>query len=387
MTAGSFADRLSATVPRIEARERHRRRNIAHIVEDIAPKSEKPRRAWRTALLGVIAFAAAFWLLRETMSITLPLVTALLLAVGVWPMVDSISRRMPSRLKWLGPTIATLLVLALLVAFIAALGLAARQVYQLVGDVGPQLTSRLETLGIPAPSLTDLREQSGGSFGSIAFNALGLTASTLGGIVLILFLMVLMLSEADGWHQKFMAVSRHSTDKGPREVGLVVGQKFRTYFVTRVLLGAMTAILYVAWLWIFGVDYLLLWGLLAVLLNFIPTLGSIIAGLLPVLYALIVKDPMTALIVAGGLLVIEQVMGNFIDPLVMGRRTAISPLVVLLSLGFWTLVWGLPGAILAVPLTVLSIMVMAHFEALKPAALMLTDRSSMEELEEFTHTS
>jgi AI-2 transport protein TqsA len=123
-----------------------------------------------------------------------------------------------------------------------------------------------------------------------------------------------------------------------------------------------------------------------VLLNFIPTVGSIIAGLLPVAYALVTKDPGTAAIVAGGLLVIEQVMGNFVDPLVLGRRIAVSPLVILVSLGFWTLVWGIPGAILAVPFTVLAILSMAHFEALKPAALLLTDRSSFEELEEFRHT-
>lgn len=342
---------------------------------------------WRTALLGVIAFAAAFWLLQKTMSITMPVVTALLLAVGVWPMVAGISRRMPRGLKWLGPTIGTLLVVALLLAFFAGLGLAAQQVYDLVGNIEPQLSSWLNSLGIPTPSMSDLQETGGGNSASIVMSALGLTAYTLGGIVLILFLMVLMLSEVDNWHRKFIAISPNSTDKSLRQMGRSVGEKFRTYFMARVLLGGITAGLYVGWLWIFGVDYLLLWGLLAVLLNFIPTVGSIIAGLLPVAYVLVTKDPSTALIIAVGLLVIEQIMGNLVDPLVVGRRTAVSPLVVLVSLGFWALVWGIPGAILAVPLTVLVIIAMAHFPALQPAALLLTDRSSVGELEEFSHAS
>jgi HTH-type transcriptional regulator/antitoxin HigA len=67
---------------------------------------------------------------------------------------------------------------------------------------------------------------------------------------------------------------------------------------------------------------------------------------------------------------------------ILGTRTRVAEV----SLGFWTLVRGIPGAILAVPFTVLAILSMAHFEALKPAALLLTDRSSFEELEEFRHT-
>ena len=126
-----------------------------------------------------------------------------------------------------------------------------------------------------------------------------------------------------------------------------------------------------------------MWGLLAILLNFIPTVGSIVAGLLPVGYALITKDPGTAAIIAGGLLVIEQIMGNFVDPLVLGKRVAVSPLVILVALGFWTIVWGIPGAILAVPLTVLIILGLSQFENLKPVALLLTDRSSFAELEDF----
>lgn len=338
--------------------------------------------AWRGLMLGVIAFAAAFWLLGETMEILMPLVTALLLALGIWPLVRGISRRMPRGLKWLGPTVGMLVVLALVFAFLAGLGYAISQVYQLVGDIGPALESWLSSFGLSMPVLTGAQDADA-TMMDTARRALGLTASAITGIVLILFLMLLMLTEVETWHRKFIAISSRNTDRELREMGRSIGEKFRTYFNTRVVLGGLTALLYVGWLALWGVDYLLLWGLLAVLLNFIPTVGSIIAGLLPVAYALITRDPTTAAIIAGGLLLIEQVMGNLVDPLVLGKRIAVSPLVILISLGFWTILWGIPGAILAVPLTVLIILVLAQFENLKPVALLLTDRSSFAELEDF----
>lgn len=353
------------------------------MVEDKQPARAAVARDWRTFLLAVLAFAAAFWLARETMAITMPLVTALLLALGVWPMVAAISRRMPRGLKWLGPTAGLLFVLVLVLAFFVALGTAVRQVYDLVGDIGPTLERWLASFGLPALSWSDMSEESGGSTISAARVALGLTASTLTGIVLILFLMLLMLTEVENWHRKFIAISPTGTDRTLREMGRSIGEKFRIYFWTRLLLAIASAVLYVGWLALFGVEYLLLWGLLTVLLGFIPTVGSIISGMLPAAYALLTRDPATAIGVAAGLLVIEQVMGNLVDPLVLGRRIAISPLVILVSLGFWTLLWGIPGAILSVPLTVLAILALAHFEALKPAALLLTDRSSFEGLEEF----
>ena len=340
---------------------------------------------WRSLMIGVIAFAAAVWLLRETMAVAMPLVAALLIALGIWPMVYAISSRMPRGLKWLGPIVGTLFVLALLVAFLAALGVAVRQVYALVGDIAPTLERWLASFRMEGHTWSEMAQDSSGSMMTTARRALGLTASTLTGLVLILFLMLLMLTEVEAWHRKFIAISSRSTDRDLRQLGRSVGEKFRTYFWTRLLLGGITALLYVGWLTLFGIDYLLLWGLLAVLLNFIPTVGSIIAGLLPVAYVLVTRDPGTATIIAAGLLVIEQVMGNLVDPIVLGRRVAVSSLVVLVALGFWTIVWGIPGAILAVPLTVLIILVMAHFEALRPIALLLTDRTSFEELEVFRH--
>lgn len=321
----------------------------------------------------------------------MPTAFALLLALAVWPLVEPIRDKMPKRLKWLGATVGLLVVLIILAVFLIGIGLGARQVYELGSSLGPQLQERFGELPLPdifsdGPDADSESLVSDGTVTSSALTALGITTRTAGGIVLILFLMLLMLTEAGNWHRKITAVAGRGGDQRWLEIGRSVGEKFRAYFTTRFILGLLTAALYVGWLAVFGVEYLLLWGILAVLLNFIPTVGSIIAGTLPVLYVLMTRDLGSAAMVAGGLLVIEQVMGNFVDPKIMGRRLSVSALVVLTSLLFWSLLWGIPGAILAVPLTVLITMVMAHFESLKPAALLLTDCSTLEDLDRYRQT-
>lgn len=344
----------------------------------------------RHLLLWIIVAAALFWLLREAYAVLMPGVTALLLALAVWPVVAWIRRRVPRRLEWLGAVAGALIVLAVLAGFLAGIGLAARSIYSLARDIGPRLGQRLSDLpftlpgGIGGDDPGARGMELSSELAASALTVFNITASALGGIVLILFLMLLMLGEAPNWNAKLNAISdgRRNARRWI-EIGRSVGAKFRAYFTIRLVLGAASGLLYGGFLSLAGIEYAPLWGLLAVLLSFIPTVGSIISGVLPTIYVVITRDLGTALLVGAGLLVIEQVMGNFIDPKVTGRRLAVSPLVVLLALTLWTTLWGLAGALLAVPLTVLATVVMAHFERLKPAALLLTDRDDFAGLEDY----
>ncbi|MEQ8772798.1 MAG: AI-2E family transporter, partial [Erythrobacter sp.] len=260
------------------------------------PDSAPGRRTGaRNAFLGAIAFAAIFWLLMETMTIAMPFFAALLLALGVWPLVEPIRERMPRRLEWTGALAGLLLVVAILAIFLVGLGLAAQQVYGLARDVGPALRERLGALPGPMPDFLG-ESQGGGALSadgplvSTALAALDMTASTLGGLILIVFLMLLMLTEAENWHGKLLTLSSQGGDRRWIEIGRSVGQKFRAYFTTRFVISLISAALYMGWLALFGVDYLVLWGILTVLLNFVPTVGSIFSGVLPVLYVLFTRD-------------------------------------------------------------------------------------------------
>ena len=180
---------------------------------------------------------------------------------------------------------------------------------------------------------------------------------------------------------KIKTISPGDDGRSWRDMSQAIGQKFRVYFFTRLALGSITGALYAAWLAIFDVPLLLVWAILALLLNFIPTIGSLIAGILPVLFVFAQQDVATATMVAVGLLVIEQVMGNYVDPKVTGRQLSLSPLIVLVSLLLWGWVWGILGALIATPMTMLLAIVFAHVPALRPIALLLSEETDMEGLD------
>ncbi len=207
---------------------------------------------------------------------------------------------------------------------------------------------------------------------------MGQSASTL---VLIVFLALLMLMEGPAWREKLVLTLGRERCRTVTEATAAIARQFRRYLVVSSVLGLITGVLYIAWLSLFGVGFVFLWGLLAFLLNYLPFAGSLIAGALPVLVAVAQKDAGTALIVAGGLLVIEQVMGNFIAPRLQGRQLAISPLVVMVSLLLWSWLWGTAGALLAVPMTVLIAIALSHADAARLYAILFSDDGDRERFE------
>ena len=123
-----------------------------------------------------------------------------------------------------------------------------------------------------------------------------------------------------------------------------------------------------------GVDFPLVWGMLAFLLNFIPTIGSIVVTALAIFMATVQFMPDWSRIIFIGLLYIsiEMVLGNIIDPKLQGVQLNISPLIILISLAVWGYVWGLVGMFLAVPLTSMTQVVCSNIPSLQPIAVLLS---------------
>ena len=123
-----------------------------------------------------------------------------------------------------------------------------------------------------------------------------------------------------------------------------------------------------------GVDFAKTWGALAFLLNFIPTIGSILASIPPILIAIVQFAPdqtWKAFVAAGVLLGIQMVIGNGISPKIMGDRLNLSPVVVLLSLMFWGWLWGVVGALLSVPIASAIKIICDNVEPLHPLGTMM----------------
>ena len=152
-----------------------------------------------------------------------------------------------------------------------------------------------------------------------------------------------------------------------------VAHKVRWFMLIRTVLGLVSGLLATAWLWLLGVDFAPFWGVLFFLLNYLPNIGSIIAGIPPTVLAFVQLGFGWAVLAAGGLIVMEQFIGNFLDPRLQGRTLNVSSVVVLLSVIFWGWIWGVPGALIAVPLTVTLILVCANTEALRPIAILLSE--------------
>lgn len=341
-------------------------------------------------LLGGLFALALAWTLRAAASVTLPIAVALVVALCVLPVSRWVQARVPRRFGWLGQVAAMLLVVAVLALFVGGLTLAAREIAGVLPRFAERARQALESASLPGflgspEQLTGGMENALRYVGSFATSVLKGATATAAGLVLVFFLVLLMLAEAPTWHAKLASLSGRGREREWQDAIEAIGQRFRRYFLTRLVLGAATGLLYAGWLSLFGVDLLIVWGLLAFLLNFVPTVGSLVAGGLAVIYVFVTRDPGTAAMAAGGILVIEQVMGNFVDPKLLGRRLAISPLVILVSLLVWSWIWGAVGALVAVPMTVLLIILFAHVPRLRPVALLLSDEPDMRGLD--AHTS
>lgn len=346
-----------------------------------APVSRETLLTW---LVGGIFTIALLWFFRAAAELTFSLVAGILIALAVLPLATRVRAALPSRLGWLGYVAAMGVVITFVALFAAGISLAGSQLIGQAGELLPRIRSTLEASPFgrfidPGQSV----EQIVGSLGSVAQRVASSAGSILSGVILIFFVALLILTEADDWRAKATA-AMPGDGRGWAESANAIGQRFRRYFLARLVLGTVTAALYTAWLAVFGMPLLLVWALLTLLLNFIPTVGSIVSGLIPVLFAFVLKDPTTAMIIGGGLLVIEQIMGNLIDPKVMGKQLSISPLVVLISLLLWSWVWGLAGALIAVPMTVLLTIAFAHMPKMRRVALLFSDERDLDGLAEHT---
>jgi predicted PurR-regulated permease PerM len=171
-------------------------------------------------------------------------------------------------------------------------------------------------------------------------------ASLISQIVLILLIVAFMLFEVTGIREKLARIASPTRIK---DLSNTV-QEINAYLVAKTVMSVITGVLVFAWCWWQGLDVPLLWGLLAALLNFIPTVGQIIAAVPAILLALIQLGPGQALVVAAGFGGINLVIGA-IEPKVMGQALGLSALSVLVSMVVWGWLLGPIGALLSAPLT------------------------------------
>lgn len=205
----------------------------------------------------------------------------------------------------------------------------------------------------------------------------GLT-NVLANTALIVVTMIFILLEMSSFPAKAAAAFGGQSSGGFRRFT----ESVRHYLALKTLISLATGVGVAVWLTILGVDYPLLWGLLAFLLNYVPNIGSLIAAVPAVLFAFIQKGTGTMMLVAIGYLVVNTVIANFIEPRVMGRGVGLSTLVVFLSLVFWGWILGPVGMLLSVPLTMVVKIALESTDDTRHIAILLGSRASAKEAAE-----
>lgn len=329
-----------------------------------------PRTSMLLYAAGLVIVVAG---LKAAAELLLPFVLALFLAIISLPLVSFLERRrLPRTLAVLVTVLADFAVLVGVVLLVAGqfnAFTAAWPRYQArLGDIADTAQRWLASYSLDFEPVPLHQLFNPAQVVDLVSSTLRGVAGVVSKVVLVLLFMIFILLETHRVQDKLCAAFGSKIDLTTLSIAL---RDIQRYLGIKTGISLVTGL--VIWLWVSvaGVDFAVLWGLLAFLLNYIPNLGSILAAIPAVLLAALQQGPGTALFVCAGFLLVNLALGNFLEPSLMGRRFGLSTLVVFLSLVFWGWVWGPVGMLLSVPLTMtLKIGLEAH-EDLRWLAILL----------------
>ncbi|MEN8117219.1 MAG: AI-2E family transporter [Bacteroidota bacterium] len=216
-------------------------------------------------------------------------------------------------------------------------------------------------------------------FGNILSSLLSTLTNLFGNAFTVLLYLVFLLLEEPIFPKKLKAMypEKEKYEKMNTMVNKIdhsIGNYIALKTVTSLLTGFLS---YFALLFI-GIDAPLFWAFLIFVLNFIPTIGSLIATIFPAIFAILQFGEFTpGLLVLAIVGAVQLIVGNLVEPRLMGNTLNISPLVVFLTLAIWGVIWGISGMLLSVPITVILIIIMSEFPGTRPFAILLSQRGNL----------
>ena len=340
-------------------------------------------RVFAVVIGPLLAIAA----LKLGQTVLVPLVAGIFLAIVVRPIHRRLGAALPRRLRWLGLVVAMLTLLAGLAAFGGAVTLSGRAVADEFQARRPEIESQLGRLrsvagrvgldipgggqAAPAQRGSQGEAQGGSPSGATGGRAERTLRSVVAGVTTLLLALAfaaLGLAEADEVRRR---IAHTGNGGGARRALAAIDEAvpaFRRYVWVKTLTSALTGV--VTWLaaLAFGLPLAWVWGFLAFLLEYVPSVGSALAVVPPTLMALAeggLTKAAAVLLVIGGL---QVFFGNVVDPRLEGKMMSLSPFGVLLSIVFWGWLWGAAGALLAVPLTVAVVIACRHIPGARGVA-------------------
>lgn len=299
-------------------------------------------------LLAVAALVIVVAGLKAGGKVFVPVLLAFFLAVPCFPVIGWL------RGKKLPGWAAILVTLAMLGLLVAGFGAFVATSVDQMGELAPSYQAKLEALATPWIERARAEGLDIDKFLNFEY-LFGLFGGLLGGMatlfsegLLVLLITVFILVEGLQFEKKFAAAVPQEAVRGRLKR---MNSEIVQYLVIKTVVSLATGLWVGVWVWVQGLDLPLFWGVTAFLFNYVPNLGAFISAVPAVLLALVQLGPGGAVVTALAYLVSHMVIGNFVEPHLMGKQLGLSPLTVLLSLLFWGWVWGIVGALLAVPLT------------------------------------
>ena len=331
-------------------------------------------------LLGIIAFALVLFLLVQARFILISLAIAIILFSLTTEAINAVARLRIGPLR-IPPRLASLVALALIASGLLTLTAvlisqvnavvtmilnyaapAQRAIAQLFSWMGPE---------VEASVLASMQEiQVAGYLTALAGQASNLLSAT----ILIILFVGFLFAERIWFHAKLESLM--GDHEGAAQVARTVGTIMRRvnhYLLVKAAVSAVTAITVYGVFTLGGFELALPVAIITFALNFIPSIGSIIATILAALAVYVLtQNPYSALSVLIVVGLLQFVIGNIIDPMLMGHALRLSSFGIIISLAFWGAVWGLPGMFLAVPIMVALMIICAQSPSLRPVAVLLS---------------
>lgn len=326
-------------------------------------------------LTGTAAALAMLYFFRPVL---VPLVVAFVLAVLVSGLVRFIRARSPRAPGWAVSLLAGLVVI---VAASAAIFVMAQGMVRMVAQ-GPALLARINELLFSSGQALHLRQplHLSNIVGNVGIPEIaGLILSSLQGLASGVLLMIVYFA--------FMLAGRERISRkmdhigGPpgrartiRTVVERIAEDLETYIWVQTITGTILTVSAAAVMLAVGLDNVLFWSVVFFLLTFIPNIGVTVGSIAPALFALLQFPTVwPALIIFVVIQVVATIVGNLVYPRLQAETQNIDPVATILSLAFWSLLWGLAGAFLAVPMTLMAMMVFSQFDRTKWVAALLSN--------------
>ncbi|MDR1626795.1 MAG: AI-2E family transporter [Spirochaetia bacterium] len=340
-------------------------------------------KTWRISavFLGVLAVLSVLAVLHLTAGVVLPLVTAVLVSFVASPVVSVLHRK----LKVPRPA-AIILVMLLVVSVMFLIGLffysSVQSLYRALPKYSDKFAGILNDLltrfNLPVEYFEDFSWHR--TLSSFVFSFSLRFMDFLQGLILMVLFLAFLLFERSQFRPKVRRAFETQTARKIFAIYTHIASQIGRYLSVKLLISVATGSGVWFTLVVVGVEFAFLWGVITFFFNFMPNIGAIIVTFFIEVFAVLQFYPslVEPAIALAALLVVQQILGNVVEPTLLGGRLNLSPVVIILSLVIWGWIWGFMGMFLAVPLIVAIKIVMENIPFLHPVAILMGSGQPLE---------